>query len=112
MIMSDNIHAIIKAQIERDALVLYMKGTPDVPMCGFSAQVVHVLNHYNIPYQAYNVLEDDALREGIKSYTDWPTIPQLYCKKTFLGGCDIILQMHQDSSLAQALGMAEEENNT
>jgi monothiol glutaredoxin len=109
--MSNQTHEIIEQSIKNHNAVLYMKGTPQQPMCGFSAQVVHVLNHYNVPFKAYNVLDDDALREGIKTYSNWPTIPQLYVKQEFIGGCDIILQMHQQGTLQAALSVSTDKES-
>ena len=97
--MSDAVHERIQKQIEADDVVLYMKGTPVFPMCGFSAAVVQVLTHAGVPFQSYNVLEDEDVRNGIKSFSDWPTIPQLYVKGEFIGGCDIIREMHQSGEL-------------
>ncbi|MCB1883069.1 MAG: Grx4 family monothiol glutaredoxin [Geminicoccaceae bacterium] len=96
--MSDA-HERIQQQIEADDVVLYMKGTPVFPMCGFSAAVVQVLSHAGVPFQSYNVLEDEDIRDGIKSFSDWPTIPQLYVKGEFIGGCDIVREMHQSGEL-------------
>lgn len=89
----------IENEINAADVVLFMKGTPVFPQCGFSAAVVGVLTHLNVPFRGVNVLEDDALREGIKAFTDWPTIPQLYVKGEFLGGCDIIREMYEAGEL-------------
>jgi monothiol glutaredoxin len=78
-----------------------MKGTPDFPQCGFSGQVVQIMNYLGVPYKGINVLADDDLREGIKTYSNWPTIPQLYIKGEFLGGCDIVREMFQSEELQQ-----------
>ncbi len=101
--MSDQepVHDRISEQIQRDDVVVYMKGTPIFPQCGFSAVVVQVLSHAGVKFQAYNVLEDSELREGIKSFSRWPTIPQLYVKGEFVGGCDIIRDMFESGELAQ-----------
>ena len=80
-----------------------MKGTPDFPQCGFSGQVVQIMNYLGVPYKGINVLADDELREGIKTYSNWPTIPQLYVKGEFLGGCDIVREMFQSEELQQHL---------
>ena len=93
----------IENEIKAADVVLFMKGTPVFPQCGFSAAVVGVLTHLNVPFRGVNVLEDDALREGIKAYTDWPTIPQLYVKGEFLGGCDIIREMYEAGELSTTL---------
>jgi monothiol glutaredoxin len=79
--------------------MLYMKGTPVFPQCGFSARVVQILTHMGVPFNSANVLEDDALRDGIKQFSQWPTIPQLYVKGEFVGGCDIVSEMYQSGEL-------------
>jgi monothiol glutaredoxin len=86
-------------------VVLFMKGTPQFPMCGFSGQVVQILDHLGVSYKGLNVLENDDLRNGIKAYSNWPTIPQLYVKGEFVGGCDIIREMFQAGEL---LGLLQE----
>ena len=83
----------IEQDIASEDVVLYMKGTPVFPQCGFSAAVVGVLTHLGVPFRGINVLDDMAVREGIKAFSDWPTIPQLYIKGEFVGGCDIITEM-------------------
>ena len=87
---------------ENDVL-LFMKGTPVMPQCGFSAAVVGVLSHMGIKYNSVNVLEDPEIREGIKEFSDWPTIPQLYVKKEFVGGCDIVKEMFENGELKNLL---------
>ena len=87
------INEVIQGEIGSADVVLFMKGTPVFPQCGFSSQVVQILSHVGIPFRGINVLEDDNLREGIKSFSNWPTIPQLYVKGEFVGGCDIIREM-------------------
>ena len=87
--------------INENEVLLFMKGTPVMPQCGFSAAVVGVLSHMGITYNSVNVLEDPEIREGIKEFSDWPTIPQLYVKKEFVGGCDIIREMHESGELKQ-----------
>ena len=99
--MSDNISKEIKSTLESNPVVLFMKGTSAMPQCGFSAAVVGVLSHMGITYNSVNVLEDPEIREGIKEFSDWPTIPQLYVKKEFVGGCDIIREMHESGELTQ-----------
>lgn len=101
--MSDSIQLTIKKQVESNPCVLYMKGTPMFPQCGFSGKVVYILNELNIDFMAINVLEDDAIREGIKVYGDWPTIPQFYLQGELMGGCDILIDMFQSGELAQLL---------
>jgi monothiol glutaredoxin len=98
--MSDPIHAFIDNEVKSNDVVLFMKGTPDFPMCGFSGQVVQILNYLGVPYKGINVLENDEIRNGIKTYTNWPTIPQLYVKGEFVGGCDIVREMFQQGELA------------
>ncbi|GLQ18784.1 Grx4 family monothiol glutaredoxin [Maritalea porphyrae] len=96
--MSD-INAFIEEQVKNNDVFLFMKGSPDFPQCGFSGQVVQILNYLGVDYASANVLESDELREGIKTYTNWPTIPQLYVKGEFVGGCDIIREMFQAGEL-------------
>ena len=91
----------INDQIASEAVVLFMKGTPVFPQCGFSAAVVGVLSHLGVKFRGINVLEDDSIREGIKAYSDWPTIPQLYVKGEFVGGCDIIREMYESGELTE-----------
>ncbi|MFD1696679.1 Grx4 family monothiol glutaredoxin [Roseibium aestuarii] len=93
----------IKNEVETNDVVLFMKGTPSFPQCGFSGQVVQILDYVGVPYKGINVLEDDALRQGIKEFTNWPTIPQLYIKGEFVGGCDIIREMFQNQELQSVL---------
>ena len=87
--------------IDENDVLLFMKGTPVMPQCGFSAAVVGILSHMGIKYNSVNVLEDPEIREGIKEFSDWPTIPQLYVKKEFVGGCDIIREMHENGELTK-----------
>ena len=94
MILEDKIKERIGHNIASDDVVLFMKGTPVFPQCGFSAAVVGVLSHLGIKFSGVNVLDDDEIREGIKAYSDWPTIPQLYVKGEFIGWCDIIREMY------------------
>ena len=93
----------IKDTVTNNPVVLFMKGTPQFPMCGFSGQVVQILDYLGIPYQGVNVLDDQNVREGIKTYSNWPTIPQLYVKGEFIGGCDIVREMFQSGELQQHL---------
>ena len=94
--------AFIGQPIAEHPVVLFMKGTPDTPRCGFSGLVVQVLDHMSVPFIGVDVLQDEALRDGIKAFSDWPTIPQLYVKGEFVGGCDIVKEMFQSGEL-QAL---------
>ena len=89
----------IQSDIDASDVVLFMKGTPVFPQCGFSAAVVGVLSHLGIKFKGVNVLDDDSIREGIKQYSDWPAIPQLYVKGEFIGGCDIVKEMYESGEL-------------
>jgi monothiol glutaredoxin len=97
------IEQFIENEVKGNEVVLFMKGTPQFPMCGFSGQVVQILDHLGVSYKGLNVLENDELRNGIKSYSNWPTIPQLYVKGEFVGGCDIIREMFQANELQTLL---------
>ena len=101
--MNDEIQTTIKKVVENNNVVLFMKGTKETPQCGFSNAVVNTLSFMNVDFKDVNVLEDDNLREGIKSFTDWPTIPQLYVKGEFVGGCDIIQDMYKSGELSEVL---------
>jgi monothiol glutaredoxin len=94
-------HSQIDSEVKSNDVVLFLKGTPQFPQCGFSGQVVQILNYLGVPYKGINVLEDPALRDGIKAYSNWPTIPQLYVKGEFVGGCDIAREMFQAGELQQ-----------
>jgi monothiol glutaredoxin len=89
----------IKADVESNDIVLFMKGTPAMPQCGFSATVIHILDHVGVKYKAVNVLADPEIRTGIKEFSNWPTIPQLYVKGEFVGGCDILKEMFENGEL-------------
>lgn len=93
----------IDSEVKGSDVVLFMKGTPDFPQCGFSGQAVQILDHLGIDYKGINVLASDELRQGIKDYSNWPTIPQLYVKGEFVGGCDIIREMFQSGELQKFL---------
>jgi monothiol glutaredoxin len=93
----------IKQEITDNPVVLFMKGTPVFPQCGFSAQVVQILTHLGVKFKGVDVLTDPSLRDGIKKFSDWPTIPQLYIKGEFVGGCDIVREMHQSGELEALL---------
>ena len=101
MTQANPVHERIRREIGEDDVVLYMKGTPVFPQCGFSAAVVQVLSHAGVKFKAYDVLADPELRQGIKDFSDWPTIPQLYVRGEFVGGCDIIREMYQSGELQQ-----------
>ena len=91
----------IKDLIKENDVCLFMKGTPDSPQCGFSMAVCNVLKHLNVKFKGVNILEDNELREGIKDFSDWPTIPQLYVKNEFIGGCDIVKEMFEKGELKE-----------
>ena len=93
----------IRQQIQGDDVVLYMKGTPVFPMCGFSAQVVQLLSQAGVPFQSYNILDDMELRLGLKEFSNWPTFPQLYVKGELVGGCDIVREMYESGELQQLM---------
>jgi monothiol glutaredoxin len=96
---------IIQNAINENDVVLFMKGTPDAPQCVFSAMVVGVLNKFDVEFQGVNVLQSNELRQGIKDFSDWPTIPQLYVKGEFIGGADIVKEMVEDGSIVETLGI-------
>ncbi len=101
--MDEKIKNIIENHIENNEVCLFMKGTPDAPQCGFSMAVSNILKILEVNYKSVNVLEDQSIREGIKVFSDWPTIPQLYIKKEFVGGCDIIKEMYENGELKKVL---------
>ena len=105
--MDDSIKQRIEKDVKSNKIMLYMKGTPESPMCGFSARTVDILKQYHIPFKAFNVLDDEAIRTGIKEYSEWPTIPQLYVNGEFIGGCDIITEMHNNGELSELLNKAK-----
>jgi monothiol glutaredoxin len=98
-----SIQQFIDNEVKTNDVLLFMKGTPQMPMCGFSNQVVQILNHLGVTYKGLNVLDSDELRNGIKAYSNWPTIPQLYVKGEFVGGCDIVSEMFQAGELQTLL---------
>ena len=97
--MNDQIKNLIQNHIENNDVCLFMKGTPDAPQCGFSMAVSNILKILEVNFKGINVLEDQSLREGIKVFSDWPTIPQLYIKEEFVGGCDIVKEMYESGEL-------------
>lgn len=101
--MTNPVFERIQSDIDSNDVVLYMKGTKQIPQCGFSATVAQVLERVGIDYKDVNVLADPEIREGIKAFTNWPTIPQLYVKGEFIGGCDIVREMYQSGELQQLL---------
>ena len=101
--MDENIKNKIDVTLKNNAVCLFMKGTPEVPQCGFSLAVSNMLKHLEVKFTGINVLEDPEIREGIKTFSDWPTIPQLYIKSEFIGGCDIIKEMFEKKELQSKL---------
>ena len=93
----------IKNEIKSNDVLLFMKGTPDFPMCGFSAAVVQILNNMGAEFNSINILDNDKMREGIKNYSNWPTIPQIYVKEEFIGGCDIVKEIYESGELLELL---------
>jgi len=107
------IEQFIENEVKSNDVVLFMKGTPQFPMCGFSGQVIQILDFLGVPYKGLNVLENEDLRNGIKIYSNWPTVPQLYVKGEFVGGCDIVREMFQAGelhSLMKDKGLAVKDN--
>ena len=101
--MDQETNDLIKTEIENNEVCLFMKGTPDAPQCGFSMAVSNILKILEVNFKGVNVLENQNLRDGIKTYSDWPTIPQLYVKNEFIGGCDIIKEMYENGELTKLL---------
>ena len=101
--MDDQTKNLIQSQIDNNEVCLFMKGTPDAPQCGFSMAVTNLLKILEVNFQSVNVLENQNIREGIEIFSDWPTIPQLYIKKEFIGGCDIIKEMYESGELKKVL---------
>ena len=101
--MNDDIKNMIQNEIDNNEVCLFMKGTPDAPQCGFSMAVSNMLKILEVNFKGINVLENQELREGIKIFSDWPTIPQLYIKKEFVGGCDIVKEMYESGDLKKTL---------
>ena len=103
--MNESIKKKIDDLIEKNEVCLFMKGTPEIPQCGFSLAISNVLKHLNVNFKGINVLEDNNIREGIKEFSDWPTIPQLYINKKFIGGCDIVKEMFEKGELQKILNV-------
>ena len=101
--MDDKIKDLIKNEIDSNEVCLFMKGTPDAPQCGFSMDISNLLKILEVKFKGVNVLENQEVRQGIKEFSDWPTIPQLYVKKEFVGGCDIVKEMYENGELAKLL---------
>jgi monothiol glutaredoxin len=104
--MSDNVLAKIDEQVKGNKVIVYMKGKPNLPQCGFSAHTVETLQSYGYPFETVDVIEDPAIRKGIKQYSNWPTIPQVFINGKFIGGCDIFHEMHERGELAPLLKAA------
>ena len=109
--MENSVKEKIENLINESEVLLFMKGTPEMPQCGFSAAVVGVLNHLGIKFSTVNVLENENIRQGIKEYANWPTIPQLYVKGEFVGGCDIIREMYESGELNELISSKGIETN-
>ena len=105
--MNDQIKGLIQKHIETNDVCLFMKGTPDAPQCGFSMAISNMLKILEVNFKGINVLEDQSLREGVKVFSDWPTIPQLYIKKEFVGGSDIVKEMYESGELKKVLDQKE-----
>lgn len=103
--MEETIRKRIEDQVKKNKVFLYMKGTPDSPLCGFSAQAVSILKGHNVSFQSFNILEDEGIRQGVKEYADWPTFPQLYVNGELVGGCDIMTELHESGELAKILNV-------
>ncbi|GAA0672194.1 monothiol glutaredoxin [Sphingomonas insulae] len=101
--MTDDTNARIDAVVKNNPVVLFMKGSPLFPQCGFSSRAVAILDHLNVEYESVDVLQDQGIRQGIKAYSDWPTIPQLYANGEFVGGSDIMMEMYESGELATLL---------
>ena len=101
--MDQKVKEFINNEINNNEVCLFMKGTPDAPQCGFSMAISNILKVLNVKFKGINVLENEQLRQGIKEFSDWPTIPQLYIKKEFVGGCDIVKEMYENGELKKVL---------
>jgi len=101
--MDDTLKQKIENDIKNNKVFLYMKGTPEAPQCGFSSQAINLLQHHKVEFRTSNVLEDEDIRNGIKEYSDWPTVPQLYVNGEFVGGCDVMTEMHNSGDLEKVL---------
>ena len=106
--MADNVHATIDEKVKKSNVLVFMKGNPQFPQCGFSAHTVGILQSYGVSFDTVDVLADPQVREGVKQYSNWPTIPQIYIKGKFIGGVDILNEMHEKGELAPLLEVAKE----
>ena len=102
--MTDEVQDRLKELVDKNEVLLFMKGSPLFPQCGFSSRAVAILNHLEVPFESVDVLQDQGIRQGIKAFSDWPTIPQLYVKGEFVGGSDIMMEMYESGELAALLG--------
>ena len=102
--MDDQIRQRIENDLKRNKIMLYMKGSPQAPQCGFSAQAVAILKEHDVPFHSFNILNDESIRQGLKEYANWPTFPQLYVNGELVGGCDIMMELHQSGELGKILG--------
>ena len=107
--MADDVKSSIDEQVKKSKILVFMKGNPEFPQCGFSAHTVGILQSYGVPFDTVDVLADPAVREGVKEYSNWPTIPQIFVKGKFVGGCDILNEMHEKGELAPLLKSAKED---
>ena len=102
--MDDQVRQKIENDLKNNKVMLYMKGTPETPQCGFSAQAVAILKEHQVPFHSFNILADESIRQGLKEYANWPTFPQLYVNSELVGGCDIMMELHQSGELKKILG--------
>jgi monothiol glutaredoxin len=107
--MANDVLAQIDEVVKKNPILIFMKGTPSFPMCGFSAATIQIFDSFDVPYETVDVLEDPAVREGIKRYSNWPTIPQVYINGEFIGGCDIVREMHANGELEPLVRAAVKE---
>ena len=103
--LTDTLRKDIEQTLKNNKIVIYMKGTPQSPLCGFSARTVEILQSYNQPVKGINILENEEIRQGIKEFTNWPTIPQVFINGEFIGGCDIVTEMHDSGELKKVLAV-------
>jgi monothiol glutaredoxin len=106
--VSDDVQARLKELVESNEVVLFMKGSPLFPQCGFSSRAIAILNHLETEFESVDVLQDQGIRQGIKAFSDWPTIPQLYVKGEFVGGSDIMMEMYESGELAELVGAKDD----
>jgi len=104
-VTEENVKQVIETQVKENELLIYMKGSSMLPQCGFSAQTIEIFNRLGVAYNTFDVLSNAEIREGIKQYSNWPTIPQVYYKEKFVGGCDIVTEMYESGDLGKLLGL-------